>query len=155
MVMRRGDIWWAELPSPLGSEAGHTRPVLVVQDDFLNSSRIGTTVIVPLTSIMRYAHLQRHVLLPRKDTLLDEDSLAVKSQIMTVNVRDKSARIITNDGRNGDPSWAPDSRHVVLTSNRSGTRQLWIVDVESGRARQLTRGASARLSAWSPRLAAP
>jgi len=76
-------------------------------------------------------------------------------QIMTVNVRDKSARIITNDGRNGDPSWAPDSRHVVLTSNRSGTRQLWIVDVESGRARQLTRGASARLSAWSPRLAAP
>jgi len=86
MVMRRGDIWWAELPSPLGSEAGYTRPVLVVQDDFLNSSRIGTTVIVPLTSIMRYAQLQTHVLLPRKDTLLDEDSLAVTSQIMTVNV---------------------------------------------------------------------
>ncbi len=77
-------------------------------------------------------------------------------QVMTVNLRDKTTRAVATEGRNGDPSWAPDSRHVVLTSNRgSGVRQLWIVDVETGRPRQLTRGASARLSAWSPRLAAP
>ena len=77
-------------------------------------------------------------------------------QVMTVNVRDKTTRAVATEGRNGDPSWAPDARHLVLTSNRgSGVRQLWIVDVESGRARQLTRGASARLSSWSPRLTTP
>jgi TolB protein len=76
-------------------------------------------------------------------------------QIMTVNVRDKSTRTITSDGRNGDPSWAPDSRHLVFTSNRSGIRQLWVVDTESGRTRQLKMPASARLSAWSPRLVTP
>jgi len=42
----------------------------------------------------------------------------------------------------------------VLTSNRSGTRQLWVVDIETGRARQLTRGPETRLAAWSPRLQA-
>ena len=59
----------------------------------------------------------------------------------------------TNEGRNEDPSWSPDSRHLVFTSNRSGSWQLWVLDVESGRPRQLTRAASgARAGAWSPRL---
>ena len=47
--------------------------------------------------------------------------------------------MLTSEGRNEDPSWAPDGRHVVFTSTRSGARQLWVVDVESGRMRQLTR----------------
>ena len=71
---------------------------------------------------------------------------------MTINLRDQSVKFVTNDGRNDDPSWAPDSRHLVFSSTRGGTRQLWIVDIETGRSRQLTFGSEARLSAWSPRL---
>ncbi len=73
-------------------------------------------------------------------------------QIMTINLRDQSVRGVTSEGRNDGPSWAPDSRHLVVTSTRSGVPQLWVVDAETARARQLTRGASARQSAWSPRL---
>ena len=74
-------------------------------------------------------------------------------QLMTVNLRDRGLKQLTSDGRNEDPSWAPDARHLVFVSNRSGVRQLWVIDTESGRTRQLTRGAAARLPAWSPRLA--
>ncbi|MEI6741440.1 MAG: hypothetical protein WCK74_14140, partial [Gemmatimonadaceae bacterium] len=76
-------------------------------------------------------------------------------QIMTLNLRDQSVRAVATDGRNDDPSWAPDSRHMVITSDRSAVRQLWVVDIETGRSRQLTFGAAARLSAWSPRLQLP
>lgn len=64
-------------------------------------------------------------------------------------------KTLTDDDTNEQPSWAPDSRHLVLTSKRTGVRELWIVDTQSGRFRQLTRGAGARLGAWSPRLAQP
>ncbi|MEP6781591.1 MAG: hypothetical protein ABJC26_16955 [Gemmatimonadaceae bacterium] len=73
-------------------------------------------------------------------------------QIYTINVRDQSTKQITSDGRNDDPSWAPDSRHVVVTSTRGGTTQLWVVDTQTGKSRQLTRGTGARMSSWSPRL---
>jgi len=71
-------------------------------------------------------------------------------QIATLALRDRSVRQHTSDGENEDPSWAPDSRHVVFSSTRTGARQLWIVDTESGRLRQLTRAAGARLADWSP-----
>jgi TolB protein len=73
-------------------------------------------------------------------------------QLLTVSLRDRSLKQLTSDGRNEDPSWAPDGRHLVFVSTRSGVRQLWVMDVESGRTRQLTRGAPVRLPAWSPRL---
>jgi TolB protein len=73
-------------------------------------------------------------------------------QVMIIGVADQAMRILTAQGRNSDPSWAPDSRHLVFTSTRGGTQQLWVMDTQSARARQLTRGSSARLAAWSPRL---
>lgn len=73
-------------------------------------------------------------------------------QVMLIGVRDGASRQLTSEGKNRDPSWAPDSRHLVITSSRGGSEQLWVLDTQSGRARQLTRGAGARLSAWSPRL---
>ena len=77
-------------------------------------------------------------------------------QVMTLHLRDRTMKQLTSDGRNEDPSWAPDSRHVVFTSNRTKVKQLWVMDVESGRARQLTFGSEARLSAWSrPLVGAP
>jgi TolB protein len=73
-------------------------------------------------------------------------------QLLTVNLRDRSLRQLTSDGRNEDPSWASDGRHLVFVSDRSGVRQLWVLDVESGRTRQLTHGGPVRMPAWSPRL---
>jgi TolB protein len=73
-------------------------------------------------------------------------------QVATINLRDRSVKQHTIEGINEQPSWAADGRHMVFTSNRSGSRQLWILDTESGRMRQLTSGAAARMGAWSPRL---
>ena len=73
-------------------------------------------------------------------------------QIMTVNIRDNTAALLTNVGENQSPSWAPDGRHIVFTSNRSGSDQLWILDTRSGVTRQLTNQSGAKYGAWSPRL---
>jgi TolB protein len=70
-------------------------------------------------------------------------------QIMTIDLRDRSTKQYTSDGQNEDPSWAPDARHMVFSSTRTGPRQLWVLDAESGRLRQLTHAAGARLAAWS------
>ncbi len=75
-------------------------------------------------------------------------------QVMTINLRDRSTKLLTSEGANEQPSWAPDGRHLVFTSTRSGTKQLWVMDTESGRMRQLTHGSGGRLAAWSPRLEA-
>jgi TolB protein len=72
---------------------------------------------------------------------------------MVLSLRDRAVRQLTSDGSNEDPSWAPDGRHVVFTSTRSGTHQLWVMDIETGRLRQLTRASGSRLADWSPILA--
>jgi TolB protein len=76
-------------------------------------------------------------------------------QIRTVLTTGSTPKYLTSEGENEQPSWAPDSRHLVFTSTRTGVRQLWIIDFESGRTRQLTSSAGARLGAWSPRLGSP
>ena len=73
-------------------------------------------------------------------------------QIMTISLRDRSTKLLTSEGSNEQPSWAPDGRHIAFASTRSGVRQLWVLDTESGRLRQLTRLPGANLPAWSPRL---
>ena len=73
-------------------------------------------------------------------------------QIMTISLRDRSTKLLTSEGSNEQPSWAPDGRHLVFASTRSGGRELWVLDTESGRLRQLSRAAGAQLPAWSPRL---
>jgi TolB protein len=71
---------------------------------------------------------------------------------MTITLRDRTVKQLTSEGVNEDPSWAPDGRHLVFTSSRTGVKQLFVLDAESGRARQLTHGAGARLAAWSQAL---
>ena len=66
-------------------------------------------------------------------------------QIRTVLATGSTPKYLTSDGENEQPSWSPDSRHLVFTSTRTGVRQLWILDSESGRIRQLTSSAGARL----------
>jgi TolB protein len=90
---------------------------------------------------------------PSGGTVAFHSKIGSAFQIMTISLRDRGLKQLTSDGRNEDASWAPDARHLTFTSNRTGVKQLWVLDVESGRTRQLTRGAGdARNAAWSPRL---
>ncbi|MBA2708896.1 MAG: PD40 domain-containing protein [Gemmatimonadaceae bacterium] len=73
-------------------------------------------------------------------------------QVWMINIRDKEPRRLTSEGENEGPSWAPDGRHLSISSTRGGSKQIWILDTESGRFRQLTRNAGARLSSWSSML---
>src|SRR5487761_1058139 len=85
MVISQGEIWWADLPAPTGSGPGFRRPVVVVQADALNRSRIATVVCVPLTSNLRWASAPGNVALPGRLTGLPKDSVANVSQILTLD----------------------------------------------------------------------
>lgn len=85
MVVAQGDICWADLPDPAGSGPGFRRPVVVVQGDALNRSRIGTVVCVPLTSDLRWAEAPGNLLLPARSTKLPRDSVANASRIVTLD----------------------------------------------------------------------
>ena len=85
MVVAQGQIWWADLPDPTGSGPGFRRPVVIVQCDAFNRSRIATVVCVPLTSNLRWAEAPGNVLLPVRSTGLPRDSVANVSQIVTVD----------------------------------------------------------------------
>lgn len=85
MVIERGEIWWADLPAPTGSEPGFRRPVLIIQSDGFNRSRIATVIVLVITSNLRLAQAPGNVLLPKKITGLDKDSVANVSQVITVD----------------------------------------------------------------------
>ena len=85
VIITRGDIWWADLSEPIGSEPGFRRPVVVVQGDALNRSRIATVVCVPLTSNMAWAEAPGNVILRSNLTGLSKDSVANVSQIVTID----------------------------------------------------------------------
>jgi mRNA interferase MazF len=81
--VRRGEVWWAELPEPVASEPGYRRPVLVVQSDDFNRSRIHTVIAVVLTTNLRLAEVPGNVAVSKEDTALPKDSVANASQIIT------------------------------------------------------------------------
>lgn len=83
--MRRGEIWWATLPPPSGSEPGYRRPVLIVQTNEFNHSRIQTVLAVAVTSNVPLARAPGNVLLPQEETGLPKDSVANVSQVITLD----------------------------------------------------------------------
>src|SRR5437660_11001449 len=85
MVVAQGDVCWADLPAETGSGPGFRRPVVVVQGEALNRSRIATVVCVPLTSNLRWADAPGNVSLSARLTGLPKDSVANVSQIVTVD----------------------------------------------------------------------
>jgi mRNA interferase MazF len=85
VVVERGDIWWADLEEPSGSGPGFRRPVLIVQSDAFNRSRLQTVIAVVLTSNLRLVDAPGNVLMPSKATGLPKDSVANVSQIITVD----------------------------------------------------------------------
>ena len=83
--MQRGDIWWATLRPPIGSEPGYRRPVLIIQSDDFNKSRINTVVVVMLTSNLRLKSAPGNVFLSKRNTKLPKDSIANVSQVVTLD----------------------------------------------------------------------
>ncbi|MFQ5691047.1 MAG: type II toxin-antitoxin system PemK/MazF family toxin [Gemmatimonadota bacterium] len=84
MVVQRREIWWAELDPPRGSEPGFRRPVLIVQADSFNRSRLRTVVAVILTSNLRLLDAPGNVLIPQKESKLPKDSVANVTQVVTL-----------------------------------------------------------------------
>ena len=96
MVISQGDIWWADLPQPTGSGPGFRRPVVVVQADSLNRSRIATVVCIPLTSNVKWAKAPGNVMLSSRLTGLSKDSVANVSQIVSLDkalLTDRAGRL--------------------------------------------------------------
>lgn len=85
MVISQGQIWWADLPAPVGSGPGFRPPVVVVQSDALNQSLIATVVCVPLTSNLKWSSAPGNVPLAKRLTGLEKDSVANVSQILSVD----------------------------------------------------------------------
>jgi len=85
MVIQRGDILWADLPVPTGSEPGFRRPLLVLQADTFNRSRIRTVIAVALSSNIRLATMPGNVLVRAGESGLPRDSVVNVSQIVTLD----------------------------------------------------------------------
>jgi mRNA interferase MazF len=83
--LNRGEVWWANLPDAVGSGPGYRRPVLVVQGDAFNRSRLATAIVVVLTSNLRLVEAPGNVLLPARASSLPRDSVANVSQILTID----------------------------------------------------------------------
>ena len=92
-MIRRGEIWWASLPEPGGSEPGYRRPVLVVQSNDFNEGGIRTVIVLAITSNLRLAGAPGNVLCRAKDTGLARESVINVSQAATVNKTRLTQRI--------------------------------------------------------------
>jgi len=93
VVVSQGEVWWADLPMPKGSEPGFRRPCVVIQGDTLNQSRIGTVVCVLLTTNLRWTGAPGNVLLSSRITGLPKDSVANVSQVITLDKTELSERV--------------------------------------------------------------
>jgi mRNA interferase MazF len=91
--VRRGEIWWAELADPVGSEPGYARPVVIVSADRFNTTSIATVCVVFLYSNLSQARHPGNVTLLSRDTGLDRDSVANITQIGTIDKQQARTRI--------------------------------------------------------------
>lgn len=83
--MKRGEIWWASLPAPRGSEPGYRRPVIIVQSDSFTRSNINTVVVAVISSNLRLSEAPGNILLKRKTSKLNRDSVINVSQLVTLD----------------------------------------------------------------------
>jgi mRNA interferase MazF len=83
--MKRGELWWAELPNPVGSGPGFKRPVLVVQANPFNASRIATAIVATVTSNLALAEAPGNVRIAKSDSGLSQPSVVNVSQLITLD----------------------------------------------------------------------
>ena len=93
MVVGQGEVWWADLGTPTGSAPGFRRPVVVVQGDAVNRSRIATVVCVPLTGNLKWAAAPGNVLLKAGATGLPKDSVANVSLVVALDKAQLTERV--------------------------------------------------------------
>ena len=85
MVIQRGDIWWANLGMPEGSSPGYRRPMLILQSNDFNRSRIATVIVAVITSNMHLAQAPGNVILSKKVSRLPRESVVNVSQVITID----------------------------------------------------------------------
>jgi len=83
--MTRGELWWADFGIPFGSEPGYKRPVLIIQNDFFNNSKINTTIVIPLTTNLILADAPGNILITKRESKLKKDSVLTISQIEVID----------------------------------------------------------------------
>ena len=83
--MQRGEIWWADLGPAVGSSPAKRRPVLVVQADPFNASRIKTVLAAVITSNVRLGDAPGNVVLSRRQSKLAKGSVVNVSQVVTMD----------------------------------------------------------------------
>jgi mRNA interferase MazF len=79
--MTRGELWWADYGIPYGSEPGYRRPVIIIQNNLFNNSKIKTTIVVPLSTNLLLADVPGNIFINKKDSGLTKDSVIIISQI--------------------------------------------------------------------------
>ena len=84
-MIKRGEIWWAELPDPVGSGPGYRRPLLIIQSNEFNKSKIKTIIAAVITSNLRLSAAPGNILLPSQKSKLPKESVINISQVITVD----------------------------------------------------------------------
>jgi mRNA interferase MazF len=83
--MIRGEVWWADYGIPYGSEPGYRRPVIILQNDFFNNSKINTTVVIPISSNLLLADVPGNIYIEKRELKLGKDSVILVSQIGVID----------------------------------------------------------------------
>ena len=83
--MLRGETWWADLPTPVASEPGYRRPIVIIQDDTFTQSNLRTVIAIVITSNLELARSPGNVFLPSRQTGLPKDSVANVSQVLSID----------------------------------------------------------------------
>jgi mRNA interferase MazF len=94
-VIQRGEIWWAELSEPSGSEPGFRHPVAVLQSNEFNRSKINTVVVAVISSNLQLSEAPGNVFLPKHRSHLAKDSVINVSQIATIDKTRLTKKICT------------------------------------------------------------
>ncbi len=85
MVIERGQIWWADLPEPRGSSPGYEHPIVIIQSDSFNQTKLNTVIGVVITSNLDLAEMPGNVLIKKENSELPKDSVINITQIVTID----------------------------------------------------------------------
>ena len=100
MNFKKGEIWWADLDEPRGSEPGYRRPVVIVQSDYFNKSKIQTVIVAVISSNLNLAKAPGNIKLGATKTIgLNKESIINVSQVITLDksyLIEKTGKLSTN-----------------------------------------------------------
>ena len=80
-----GEIWWADLGIPFGSEPEYKRPIVIIQNDAFNKSKIQTTVVACITTNLNLIEAPGNVYLETEESGLPKNGVVNISQLSTID----------------------------------------------------------------------